>query len=161
MFKPDALAPKTNLTLADLLAELDKQFQGKVEAGWFINWHPDHIYLQLDLYKDFGSALFVLREKVKAHYLSLGWVKVTVTTSGEKGEREGIINITLWKTLEEEPTAKIDRATARLQAEGKLLAEVNDIKAALSGMQIHRTQQKEFDIICLSLANIETIAKTI
>ena len=161
MFKPDALVPKTNLTLDALLVELDKQFKDKVEAGWFINWHQDHIYIQMDLYKDFGSALLVLRKEVEAHYLSLGWVKVTVVTSGEKGEREGIINITLWKYVEEEPAEKIDRVTARLQAEDKLLAEVNDIKAALAGMQIHRTQQKEFDVICLSLANIEKIASSI
>jgi hypothetical protein len=161
MFKPDALVPKTNLTLDALLVELDKQFKGKVEAGWFINWHQDRIYLQFNVCKDFGSALLVLRKEVEAHYLSLGWVKVNVVTSGEKGEREGSINITLWKFVEEEPAEKIDRVTARLQAEGKLLAEVNNIKAALAEMQIHRTQQEGFDAICLSLDNIEQIASSI
>lgn len=161
MFKPDALVPKTNLTLAALLVDLDKKFHAKIEAGWFINWHQDHIYIQMDLYKDFGSALFVLRKEVEAHYLSLGWVKVNVVTSGEKGEREGIINITLWKFVEEEPAEKIDKTAEQSQVKDKLLAEVNDIKAALAGMQIHRTQQREFDVICLSLANIEKIADSL
>lgn len=158
MFKPNDLTIQTSkYTLENLLGSLNVRFQKLVDSGWYKEWYKDRIFVQVARSQEpsFYDSILSLRTELTNAYLAAGWGKAIIETSGEKGERDGILSIRLFKDAE-----KKDLEDVNANAE-ELLAAVSDIKQSLTSLNIQRSQQGRFDAICESLSSIERIANTL
>lgn len=76
---------------------LNSEFGKLVEKGYYTQQHSDFIQLILQESTDLGESVVALRKELTEFYKSGGWLDVVISTSGEQGERPGLVSIKLVK----------------------------------------------------------------
>ncbi len=98
MFSPeDLVSPKSLLQIDHIVQTLDTRFQKLVSNGWFDNWHKNRIYVQVlkNVEPKLYAAILESRSELTELYKKAGWKNVTISTSAEQGERDGILSVQL------------------------------------------------------------------
>lgn len=157
MFRPENLVSVSKLAILTVINTLDKEFETRVREGWYSEWHRDRIYLQFDSGNQYGQkmgqSLIAYRTEIEQHYLDQGWGKVEIATSGESGERDGLVKIQLYKEAGETKTTLPSSLTF------DMFEQINLIKSNLISMTISRSDQQRFTQITDSLAELENLAR--
>lgn len=111
-FLPSDLIPNIKYSLSETLECMDRLFASEVENGWVRNQFKDRIFISFSSSGEFLTlgqfnqheidlhyAVQKYAEDIKKAYQSVGWPKVTIETTKERGI--AFVRVTLFKFEEE------------------------------------------------------------